>query len=806
MRVPLSWLSDFVTLDVDARTIAEALDRLGLEVEALDAPGAQITGVKVARIVAVRPHPNADKLQLCDIEFGDGTTTVVCGAPNVVAGMVVAYAPSGATLPGGFKLERRKIRGEVSDGMLCSSRELGLGDDHDGILPLAPETELGLDVRDVLGLHDVVFDLSVTPNRSDAMSMIGVARDLAAHFGVPLNVVEPSVDISGDADDISVVVDDADRAPRFTARRVGVTMGTSPEWMQRRLTLAGMRPISNVVDVTNYVMLERGQPSHAFDLDRLRGPGLVVRLANEGETLTTLDAVQRRLLPTDLLICDADRRAQAIAGIMGGAEAEIHEGTTGIVLEVAYFAPTGISMTSKRLGLRSEASARFERGVDPNGVLRASDRVVELLTEVAGAPVGPPALDEYPTPIERERIRVRPARVGAVLGLELDGVAVRDSLRPLGIDIEEIEESGSDSVSENGDDAFVAVAPTYRPDLTREIDIIEEVGRRIGLDSIPRTLPDTTAQGGGLTPRQRARRLVADVLVGLGLCEAYTLPLIAEADVTRVGLSLENTVRATNALSAEEPILRPAILPGLLKSAAHNAGQGLTDLAFFELGHVFGAPHRKQLLPDERDHLVVVLTGMIRRGPIEADRAVDVYDATDLLHALVGALQLSRAETVSADHPGYLSGRAASIVVDHAVVGAVGEIDPAVLAAFGAPGPAVGFELHLDPLLAGERNDLSFVPLSRYPAASMDLAFVLDESVPAAAVLATIRKAGGELLEAVRVYDEFRSETLGVGRRSLTFALRFRAADRTLKDTELTAVWQRCIDAVVKAHHGELRS
>src|SRR6478752_3067082 len=440
MRVPLSWLTDFVPLTAEPRAIAEALDRLGLEVEGLDAPGEEITGVRVARILEVRAHPNADKLQLCDIEFGDGTTTVVCGAPNVAA-MVVAYAPSGATLPGGFTLERRKIRGEVSDGMLCSARELGLGDDHDGILPLRADAELGTDVRDELGLHEVVFDLSITPNRSDAMSVAGVARDLAAHFGLPFTVPEPSVDVSGDADDITVVVDAPDRAPRFTARRVGVTMGPSPEWMQRRLTLAGMRPISNVVDVTNYVMLERGQPSHAFDLDRLRGPGLVVRTAEAGETLTTLDDVERTLLPSDLLICDADRRPQAIAGIMGGAEAEVHAGTTGIVLEVAYFASMGISITSKRLGLRSEASARFERGVDPNGVLRASDRVVELLTEVAAAPVGPPAIDEYPVAVERERIRVRPARVGAVLGLELTGDQVQDALRPLGIDVEETGEA-----------------------------------------------------------------------------------------------------------------------------------------------------------------------------------------------------------------------------------------------------------------------------------------------------------------------------------------------------------------------------
>ncbi len=697
----------------------------------------------MARILEVRPHPNADKLRLCDIEFGAGTTTVVCGAPNVVDGMVVAYAPSGATLPGGFTLERRKIRGEVSDGMLCSARELGLGEDHDGILPLDGDSELGADVRDVLGLHEVVFDLSVTPNRSDAMSVVGVARDLAAHFGLPLTVPEPSVDVSGDADEITVVVEASDRAPRFTARRVGVTMGPSPEWMQRRLTLAGMRPISNVVDVTNYVMLERGQPSHAFDLDRLRGPGLVVRVAEAGESLTTLDGVERKLLPSDLLICDAERRPQAIAGIMGGAEAEVHDGTTGIVLEVACFASMGISMTSKRLGLRSEASARFERGVDPNGVLRSSDRVVELLTEVAGAPIGPPAIDEYPTVVERERIRVRPARVAAVLGLDLDGTQVRGSLAPLGIEVEE--------TPDDPDVFLVAVAPTFRPDLVREIDIVEEVGRRIGLDSIPRTLPHTTEQGGGLTPRQRARRLVADVMVGLGHSEAMTLPLIAETDLTRLGLGIERVVRATNALRAEEPVLRPAILPGLLKSVASNAARGIGDVALFELGHVFAAPPKGQLLPDERDHLAFVAGGVVRRGPVEPDRAGRrVRRDRRARRDRRGAQARSRRDPRRG--PPRLPRRA-------------GRHDPGRRR--WRPAPWASSRPRCWPHSArrlrrsrssssstrcspGPRRDLAFTPLSHYPAATMDLAFVLDESIPAATVLATIRRAGGDLLEDAR--------------------------------------------------------
>jgi phenylalanyl-tRNA synthetase beta chain len=794
VRVPLSWLTDFVPLTTEPRAIADALDRLGLEVEALEAPGEEITGVRVARILEVRPHPDADRLQLCDVDVGDGTTTVVCGAPNVAAGMVVPYAPSGATLPGGFILERRKIRGEVSDGMLCSARELGLGDDHSGILALPADADLGADVRDVLGLHEVVFDLSITPNRSDAMSVVGVARDLAAHFGLPYTVPIPSPAAAGGDAGVDVTVEDAERAPRFTGRRVEVTMGESPEWMQRRLTLAGMRPISNVVDVTNYVMLERGQPSHAFDLTLLRGGGLVVRRAAAGETLTTLDGIVRRLVPTDLLVCDGERRPQAIAGIMGGAESEVHDGTTEIMLEVAYFAPMGISLTSKRLGLRSEASARFERGVDPDAVLGASDRVVELLAEVAGGRGGP-AVDRYPTRIERERIRVRPARVGAVLGLDLDGDEVRDALRPLGIDVEETGE----------DDAFVAIAPTFRPDLTREIDIVEEVGRRVGLDSIPRTLPHTTEQGGGLTPQQRARRTVADVLVGLGASEAITIPLVAESDLTRAGLPVDPTVRATNALNAEEPVLRPAILPGLLKSVARNAGYGLTDLALFELGHVFAAPPAGQLLPDERDHLAVVLTGTVRRAPVEPDRPVDVYDVTDTLAAVADALQLAAVETRAGDHPSYAPGRSASVLVDGAAVGAVGELHPDVLRAFGIGGPAVALEVEIGPLLDGARRDLTFVPPSTFPAATMDLAFVLDDDVPAAAVLATIRRAGRDLVEHASVFDEFRSDALGAGRRSLAISVRYRAPDRTLTDTELNQLRSAGIDAVVREHRAVLR-
>lgn len=799
MLAPLSWIREFTPIEADPVAIAEALDNLGLEVEGVDAPGAEILGVKTARTLEVTKHPNADKLSLVEVDTGSGTTTVVCGAPNVVAGMVVPYAPSGATLPGGFTLERRKIRGIVSDGMLCSPKELGLGDDHSGILSLDPATELGADIRDVLELNDVIFDLKITPNRPDAMSIIGLARDLAAHFGLPLTVPAPVINESGapTASEVSVQIDAPDRCPRFTVRRIGVTIGESPAWLARRLVLAGMRPISNVVDVTNYVLLERGQPLHAFDLNRLPGRGLVVRLAGDGEKMTTLDGVERVLSAEDLLVCDAEGRPQAIAGIMGGHDAEVQDDTTEILLEAAYFQPMGVSRSSKRLGLRSESSARFERGVDPNGVLTGSARAAELLREVASAHVSPEPIDQYPVPITPARIKVRVPRVEALLGVELGAERVKDSLRPLEIEIEEL------GVGRGPE--FVAIAPTFRPDLEREIDIVEEVARRIGFNEIPRTLPHTTAASGGLTVRQRERRVIEDVMVGMGASEAMTVPLIAATDLERFGLTTDGTVEATNALRAEEPYLRSAILPGLLKAGAFNAGQGLADLALFELGHVFSAPAPDDLLPIERDHLALLLTGMVARSPLESDRPVDPYDAVDAVNALVEALELTGVELVAGPAPGFDPARSAAITVGGSTIGHLGALAIPVLEAFGVPDPAVALELDIDALLGTERRDRAFRALSRFPASTIDLAFVMPETVPAAAVESTLRAAAGELLESVRVFDEFRSDTLGPARRSLAFALRFRAPDRTLTDAELGPLRQAAIDAVVVAHGAELR-
>jgi phenylalanyl-tRNA synthetase beta chain len=792
MRAPVSWIREFTPITAAAGDIADALNQLGLEVEAIDEPGRDINGVIVARILDVVPHPDADRIRLADIEFGSGQLRVVCGAPNIEPGMVVPFAQVGAVLPGDFKIERRKIRGVVSEGMLCSARELGLGDDHDGIIPLPSDAPLGADVREVLGLDDVVFDLAITPDRPDAMGISGIARELAAHFGLPFDVDEhepgPKVD---ELDGARVVVEAPDRCPRFVGLVAAVTMGSSPAWMQRRLTLAGMRPISNVVDVTNYVMLERCRPLHAFDLGRLAGRGIVVRMARDGETMTTLDDVERTLTAEDLLICDGERSPQAIAGIMGGAAAEVSDATTEILLESAYFTAAGIAKTAKRLGLRSEASARFERGIDPNGAGTGAARAMELLAEVAGARPVEGAIDVYPQPIERPRITVRTARVNQLLGTALTDAEVVDYLTPLGIELAD----------------GVATAPTFRPDLEREIDLIEEVARRVGLDHIERTIPASPEKIGGLTPRQRDRRAVTDVLVGAGFDECYTLPLLAPADLARAGLSDVAAIEVENPLRAEESLLRPTLLAGLLRAVAYNAAHGEPDVALFETGTVFAPPQGDATLPTERLHVAFAQSHAVRRVPHEPDRDVDVYDATAVLTALLDELRIVSWRLEPATIDGLRPGRAARILVDDgSEVGIVGEVAAGVIDALDLPQPTVAGAVDLDALLAGARRDRRASPVSRFPASAIDLAFVVDASTSAAAVRETLDAAGGELLEAVRLFDVFRAESLGAGRVSLAFALRFRSPDRTLTDEEISTLRQACIDAVVREHSAELRA
>ncbi len=754
-------------------------------VETLERIGEGLDDVVVARVLATRSHPDADRVQLVDVDTGNGEALqIVCGAFNFGAGDLVPLAPIGAVLPGGFEIARRKMRGEWSNGMLCSARELGLGEDAGGIHVLSGAIEPGTPLVAALGLEpDVVFDLDITANRPDAMSIAGVARDLAAKLRLPFALPEPVVPeapfrVDGLA---SVSVEAPDLCPRFTARVIeGTAIGQSPAFVQRRLTLAGMRPINSVVDASNYVMLELGQPTHPYDLARLPGDGLLVRAARPGETITTLDGAERVLGdgPTpDCLICDAEGTPVGIGGIMGGASSEISDSTTTVLLEAAHFTPMAIARTSKRLNVRTEASARFERGVDPEGIDRSVARFCALLL---GGEIAAGTLDVRAAPPEDRRVRVRTAKVNRLLGTDLSDEQVRDTIAPIGFEAIPIE-SGLHDV----------LIPSWRLDAAIEVDVIEEVARHYGYARIPRTMPVGTRIG-GLSPHQVLRRRLRDALVGAGLSEGTNPPLIGPGDHERAGLPAEAMV-AANAMLREESILRTSLLPGLLKALVFNASHRNPDVWLFEVGHTFGVPAPGDDLPDEREIVAAALAGQ------EAPAAVAIW------RALEKVLRLHDCGLEPATAPGLHPGRAARIVASGHPLGWVGEVDPEVLAGHELAGPVAWLELDFGAALAARGRAGAVRPVSKYPSSDVDLAFVVADDVPAGRVEATLRTAAGPLLEWIRLFDVYRGTGIDAGARSLAYRLRFQALDRTLTDAEVGELRKACIAAVTNEHSGTLR-
>ena len=784
MLVPYSWLRDFVPLDASPDEVAAALNDLGMVVEGMDRIGEGLDDVVVARVLETRTHPDADKVQLVDVDAGGGTQLqIVCGAFNFKAGDLVPLAPVGATLPGDFTIGRRKVRGEWSEGMLCSSRELGVGDDHAGILILPTEVAPGTPLVSALGLEpDVVYDLDITANRPDAMSVAGVARDLAAKLHMPFTLPEPVVARAGaDASTLtSVVIESADLCPRFTATVIdGVTIGEAPAWVQRRLVLAGMRPINSIVDASNYVMLELGQPTHPYDWEKLPGHGFVVRAARPGETLTTLDDVERRLGDgDDCLICDANGVPVGIGGIMGGASSEISESTTRVVLEAAYFTPMVIARTSKRINLRTEASARFERGTDPEGIERSVARFCELIEGT----VAPGMVDVRTLPTDRPRVRVRTARVNAILGTDLSGDAIRGYLEPIGFSV----------TADNDAGVQVVTIPSWRPDAEGEIDVIEEVGRHHGYANIARTVPGG-ARTGGLSGQQHERRRIRQVLLGLGVNEATNPMLLGPGDHARAGLSEDAALQLANPMIREESVLRTSLLPGLLRALVFNAAHRRPDVRFFEIGHVFDLPLDGEPLPDERERVGVAMA------------AVDAGEAVRVWRTLADALRLADVRLVASTAAGMHPGRTATVTVGGVELGFVGEIDPSVVTAHELEGRVAWLDLDMAALFDAPRRSERSRAVSRYPSSDIDLAFVVDDAVAAGDVEATLAEAAGDLLESIELFDVYRGAQVGEASRSLAFRLRFVSPDRTLTDADVAEVRQRCIAAVEQAHGAVLR-
>jgi len=810
MKAPVSWIREYVDLPdgVGTDELTHRLTMLGLKLESLVTPADAITGpLVVGRVLTVEKEPqkNGKVISWCTVDVGDANGTgeaqgIVCGAHNFVEGDLVVVVLPGAVLPGGFEISARKTYGHVSAGMICSARELGLGEDHDGIivLPADPNStvEPGDDARGVLGMDDPVVEFEINPDRAYALSLRGVAREAALGFDAPFH--DPADRRVPAADDrgYPVVVDDPAGAPVFVARSVtGFDASTpTPGWMARRLEQCGMRPISLGVDITNYVMLELGHPIHGYDRAKLQGP-IRVRRAAEGEKLTTLDGVRRKLSAEDLLITD-DSGPIGIAGVMGGETTELSDTTTDIVIEAAHFDPVTIFRAARRHKVPSEASRRFERGVDPELPAYAADRVAQLLVELGGGTVdeGVTVVGEAPA---RRTVSTDVALPSRITGMDITADTTVDHLRAVGCE-----------VSVEGE-RLSAVVPPWRPDISQPFDLVEEVARIVGYDRVPSVLPEAPA-GRGLTESQRLRRRVGRVLAGAGYSEVISYPFVGDADWAALmlpeGDERRRALRIENPLSSEEPQLTTTLLPGLLRALARNVGRANADVALFEASLVFqpsgdekapilGVDRRptaeewaaiEKAVPHQPLHLAVALTGDVERsGWWGEGRAAGWADAIGAVRDVAESLGVEidvEPATLAPWHPG----RCARIRVGETVLGHAGELHPRVCRALGVPERSAAAEIDLDTLL--EHASAPAAPsISSYPVAKEDVALVVDRAVSSAAVEAALREGAGELLESIHLFDVFTGAQVGEGRKSLAFNLRFRAADRTLKEGEAGA-------------------
>jgi len=782
VRVPVSWLRSLVpTLTAGADEIAAALVRAGLEVEQVHRYGHDVTGVVVGVVLDVEDLSGFKKpIRYCHVSIGDRTHEVVCGATNFAAGDRVAFATPGAVLPGGFRIATRQTYGRTSDGMICSAAELGLPGDSSGILVLAADVPLGADVAELLELRDEVLDIAVTPDRGYQLSIRGVGRETATAFGLVLSDPAARAAPSATADGFPVRVEAPEDCSRYVARVVtGLDPAAqSPLWLQRRLALAGLRPISLTVDVTNAVMLEVGQPLHAFDLDALRGT-VVVRRAEDGEQLTTLDGQRRTFDGSELLITD-DSGPIALAGVMGGGPTEITATTTSVLLESAHFSPASIARTARRHRLPSEASRRYERGVDPAVAPTAADLAVQLLVELGGATAGPTTEVGHVPPVPVLSLALDAP--GRVAGRDYEPLVVRQRLVDVGCEV-------------SGDDPLAVLPPTWRPDLTGRAELVEEVLRLEGYDSIPVVLPPAPA-GRGLTGEQRLRRTASRSLAASGLVEVVLPPFVGADVLEQLGGDTP-APRLLNPLSAEESLLRPTLLPGLLAAVVRNVSRGLPDVALFEVGHVFlGAGGSAPVpgvsgppTPAERAALDAALPQQPRHVGVAVAGGRASWDGAVAAVVELGRVLGLELQPRAAQHGPFHPGRTAELLLDGRRVGLAGELHPRVVAALGLPARTCAAEANLDVLVAAavSAGPRSAPVVSHFPPASVDVALVTEAGVPAADVEAALRDGAGPLLESVRLFDVYTGPQVGEGRRSLAYALRLRAPDRTLTDVEVLA-------------------
>jgi phenylalanyl-tRNA synthetase beta chain len=801
MKVSLNWIKDYVEIRTELKELIHLLTMAGLEVEETTSVGEGFEKVVVAEIQAIRRHPDADRLSLVEAKTHQETYSVVCGATNIKEGQKVPLALVGARLPNGVEIKRSKIRGVSSEGMLCSPIELGLGQDASGILILPPHVPLGISLGEALGLKDTLLDIGITPNRPDCLCVIGIAREIAALTDRKVRYPLSSLTDRGEEihQKTSVTILDQDLCPRYVARMIEeVKIGPSPDWMRNRLERVGVRSINNVVDITNYIMMECGQPLHAFDFELLEEGRIVVRRAKEGEAFVTLDGVKRTLDGEMLMICDGVKPV-AIAGVMGGLNSEIKEDTQTVLLESAYFSPEGNRRTSKKLGLETEAAYRFGRGIDYGRCLSAANRAAQLIQELAGGRVVEGVVDVYPAPIQPRPIRLRVRRIHQVLGTEVSAKEAKNYLENLELEVQEEKE-----------DVLIVIPASFRGDLEREIDLIEEVARLNGYDRIPMTLPT-----GPPSPEKRSKeflveRKAIDLLIVHGYHEVINYSFTSPAFGDRVGLppddSRRQPLRIFNPLAEDFSVLRTTLIPGLMETAQYNLSRKNSNLKLFELKKVF-LPQEGERLPKEVKFLAGLAMGF-DRGPHWAfpQRPVDFYDVKGCVEDLLDALQIKDATFIKAEDIPYLHpGKASKVVLDHEVLGVLGEVHPEVVGHYEVHGKGYLFELDFSKIVKWTGEERRFQPLPKFPAVYRDLSVVVDQAMEAERVMEAIRTFRQPYIEEVTLFDVYENPPIPEGKKGISYRIRYQANDRTLTDEEVNQYHEKILSRLKEVFPFDLR-
>lgn len=801
MNISLNWLKEYIDVTESVEELSDALTLLGFEVDGIESLGSNLQGVVIGKVKQCVQHPNADRLKLCHVDIGESTLQIVCGAPNVCAGQTVPVAKVGTTLPvtlpngSLLKIKKSKLRGERSEGMICAEDELGLGNNHEGIMVLDENLPVGSAFADHVDLYsDTVYEIALTPNRPDGASHIGIARDLAAKFQRPLRKPKVTLALKQVVKTSSLTIDirHPEKCPRYSAIVIrDIKVGESPAWLKNRLTAIGLRPINNVVDATNYVLHETGQPLHAFDLNQISTGIIGVTSFDKDVEFVTLDSMKRKVPAGSLFICD-DNTPIALAGIMGGENSEITEQSTDVLLETAYFEPTGIRKTAKHLGISTDASYRFERGVDPNNVGEVALRCAQLIADLADATVDNAFIDAYPIPIQRKKIQLRPDRIKQILGIEFSAHSIQSMLEPLEISIE---------ILENG--TLSCLAPTFRPDLEREIDLIEEVARLYDYNNIPAPKMASFFFPEALPPDEKLLNRIRNLLVGLSYHEMHTNSLLPES--IKANSDSDHFVDTLNPISKEQAVLRSTLKYGGLRSLAYNLNRGQNSLRMFEVGHVFEFSDKPQLVDNIRERRVLgmFLSGIKMKAtwnqPQTAFQFTDLKsDVFGLLNSLLGQKAWS-IESI---------GHGLSLSYGKKSLGFLEQISPVEAKQWELDTPIFYAEIDLEPIIGRAKmpHDVVSRTIPRYPSVDFELALVMESSLPADKVSSLIEKVSGQRLKAITLLDVYEGETLGKDKKSLAFELTFQDGDKTLTLGDVQPIIDRIVNQAENHFGAKLRS